>query len=111
MKFHITLAIFCATLLGAGCTTTRIENSNSPEITIDKFGAVTFYGKRIAPEDIAEKVADAGIPKKTQIRIAVPTKPDRELMSRIAGTLAVAGYPTLFITEKRATANLANPSR
>jgi len=123
MRFCVLLAFFGMAFLGAGCTTSRVvedsrtrlspsmvlvTDATEPEIVIDRFGDVTFQGKRVAPEKIASAVAAAGIPKKQKLRISVPEARDHLLMRTIADNLMSAGYGTLFITDKKATADLKN---
>jgi len=129
MRCFSLVAFFFIAFLGAGCTTSRvIEDTRSrspndtpvlvrdvtpPEIVIDKFGDVTFQGKRVAPEEVAAAVKAAGIPKKQKIRILVPEQRDHVLMRKIADNLLWAGYGTLFVTDKRtqATGGTASPDK
>jgi len=112
MRFFIVLAFFCVAVLGAGCTTSRvIEDTHAPEIIIDRFGDVTFHGKRVAPEQVASALISAKIPKTAKIRILVPHQRDHLLMRAIADNLTSAGYrPPMFVTDKAATIDLKNPT-
>ena len=107
MRFFIVLSFLCMTILGAGCTTSRvIKDSSAPEIVIDKFGDVTFRGKRVEPDKIVSAVKSAKISKTTKIWILVPDNCDRHLMGRVAGHLASAGYWTVFVTDRKATLDI-----
>ena len=116
MRFFSLLTFFCIVLFAGGCTTSRViedtrtrpstsfalvKDESPPDIVIDKFGDVSFQGKRIAPEDVATVVAAAGIPKKQKIRILVPEQRDHVLMRIIADNLLRAGYGVLFITDTK----------
>ena len=112
MRFFVLAVFFSVALLGAGCATSRVvEDTRHPEIVIDKFGVVTFQDKHVAPEKIASAVKSAGIPKGQKIRIFVPEARDHLLMRAIADNLMSAGYGTLFITDKKATAGTKTPSK
>jgi hypothetical protein len=111
MRFFIVLVFLSVVIFGAGCTTSRvIEDTRTPEITINTFGDVMFHGKHIAPEKIASAVKSAGIPKTQKIRILVPSEPDRHLMGRVAGYLHVAGYSTLFVTDRKVSIDIPTSS-
>ena len=113
MRFFILLTFFCAALFGAGCATSRVvvEDSRSPEIRIDRFGDVMFYGTRIAPEKVGKAAVSARIPKENKVRVLIPENPDRDVMGKVAGSLHVKGYGTVFITEKKATVDYKTPAK
>lgn len=107
MRFFIMPVLFSALLLGVGCATSRVvEDDRSPEIIINRFGEVLFHGKRINPDEIVKAVTSAGIKKTTKIWILIPGKDncDEALMKNIQGRLAVAGYWTVFVSDRKATA-------
>jgi len=111
MRFFVVLAFFCTVVLGAGCATSRVvvEDSHAPDVIIDRFGDITFQGKRVAPEKIASAVTSAKIPKKHKVRILIPENPDRDVMGKVAGYLHLAGYGTVFVTDRKASIDLKKP--
>ena len=113
MRFLILLTFFCTTLLVAGCATSRVvvEDSRSPEIRIDRLGDVTFYGKRIAPEKVGKAASSAKLSKESKVRVLIPENPDRNVMGRVAGSLHVKGYGTVFVTERKASVDYKAPKQ
>ena len=111
MRFFILLPLFCAVLLGAGCATSRVvvEDSRSPEIIIDKFGDVIFYGKRISPDAVGKAAVSAKLPKEDKVRIAIPENPNQDIIGRVAGSLGLKGYMPVFLTERKATVDYKAP--
>ena len=105
MRFIILLLSFCAALLGVGCASTRVvvEDSRSPEIRIDRFGDVIFYGDRISPDAVGRAAVSAKLPKENKVRILIPETPDQDVMGRVTGSLILKGYKPIFVTEKKAT--------
>jgi len=107
MRFFSVLSFFCAVFFCAGCTTSRvIEDTRTTEIIIDRFGDVTFQGKRVAPDQVAAALASAKVPKAKKIRILVPEQRDHVLMRAITDDLQKAGYGVFFITNRKATSDL-----
>jgi len=104
MRLFILMSVCFAVVLGTGCTTSRVvEDSRAPDIVIDRFGDVTFAGKRVEPDQIAKAVVDAKIPRTHQLRILVPEQRDHLLMRTITDNLRRAGYRMVFVTDKTAT--------
>ena len=112
MRFFSVLSFFCAVFFCAGCTTSRvIEDTRTTEIIIDRFGDVTFQGKRVAPDQVAAALASAKVPKAKKIRILVPQQRDHLLMRTVADNLTDAGYrPPMFATDKITSADLKTPA-
>lgn len=132
MRFFSLLMCLCVAGLGAGCTSSRvveekqtwsvstaqtaskkdaaatavIADAHAPEVVIDKFGDVSFNGKRVAPEEVGKAVASAGIPKTRKIRISIPENLDPTVMGKVAGQLHLAGYGTVFVKDKKASINV-----
>ena len=112
MRFLILTALFGVVLFGAGCATSRVvEDSRSPEIVIDKFGGVTFYGKRISPDAVGKAAVSAKLPKTEKVRIAIPETPDQDVIGRVAGSLGVKGYMPVFLTERKASVDYKAPRK
>jgi len=125
MRFFVVLTFFCIAVFAGGCTTSRViedtrtrtpsgpptlvRDETPPDIIIDRFGDVTFQGKRIKPEEAASAVIAAKIPKTKKIRILVPQQRDHALMRTVADNLLWAGYATLFVTDEKATSTKKEP--
>jgi biopolymer transport protein ExbD len=120
MRFFSLLTFFCVAVFTAGCTTSRVvEDTRSrslagpptlvrdetpPDIIINKFGDITFHGKRVTPERVASVVISAKIPKTKKIRILVPEQRDHVLMRTITDNLLQAGYVPVFVTDQKGKA-------
>ena len=100
---RILFGILFTLMLCAGCVQHRLlENTRVPEIEISDAGNVVFQGKIVKPSEVAEALADAGIPKTQEINILITANSDRRLMTYLIVQLDQAGYKrTIFISRRR----------
>jgi hypothetical protein len=105
ISFLFSLSAFAALLCGPGCVNTRvIENTRTPEIVVDAFGAITFNDKRIELKKLARAVKAAGITRDQEVNILVPERFDPALRSQIYAEMLRGGYTrTIFVTSRKAT--------
>jgi biopolymer transport protein ExbD len=102
------LLFFTAALMLSGCFGSRvIEDTRTPEIAIDQFGAISVMGKSIKRDNLARAVRKAGFKQDQEINILIPENPDRQLMASIAGELRRKGYSRIiFVSDKKTYSEL-----
>ena len=96
-------------MLLAGCLGSRvIENTRTPGIAIDQFGAISVLGKRIDRDRLAKAIRKAGFKRDQEINILIPENVDRSLMASISGELRRKGFSRIvFVSDKKAYSELA----
>jgi hypothetical protein len=98
-----------AALMLSGCLSGRvIEDTSTPEIEIDRFGAIAVMGQRVERANLAVAVRKAGFKQGQEINILIPKTTDRQLMASIAGELRRNGFTrVVFVSDKKTYSELA----
>jgi biopolymer transport protein ExbD len=116
MTFSHCLCLFLMTALLSGCTTSKIvaEGGNT-EIKLTTSGEIVYRDKTVAKEQLPDLLRGAHVKREETIRILVPaTQEQRDylLMRALTDTLKSSGFGRIiFVTDKKATANLKEKKR
>jgi hypothetical protein len=116
MTFSHGLCLFMMTALLTGCTTSKIvaEGANT-EIKLTTSGEVVYRDKTVTKEQLPDLLRGAHVKREETLRILVPpTQEQRDyvLMRALTDTLKSSGYGRIiFVTDKKATANLKEKKR
>jgi hypothetical protein len=100
MKVRMALGALIACLpLCFACSTPGAKDTAAEfvAVTVAADGRVTFRGRDVPPEKLAQALKSAGIPPATRIDVTVPADVPAESLKPLVTRLATAGYRKVLL--------------